>query len=438
MNMKRRFAIIMMVFMLGILTACQSQESGGADKNKEKGAEKEETVTLKVARLNAEDDAEDWENRVGRLEERLPNIEIEPVSYENTSEHLQELFAAGVKPDVIIGPIEPLKELEVIEPLDELIEKHDFDLDLLNPTLVKTARSLSDEGTIVGFPDNKTFFALYYNKDIFDLFGVPYPDPDKPMTWEETIELAGKMTGERNGVEYVGLTHGPFAGFGPGDYPFREIAVNLTDPETGETDIQNNAELKKYFDLMKEYYNIPNVHDPEREGDWFLEGKAGMYLAQGNYLEQIEDETVLESFDMVPIPVWEDNPVGLFNSFWTLTITNYSEHKDEAFQLLEEYVSEEHQLHVSESGEMGSVLSDLKLDEKYAIESPAYKDKNRKAFFTSESATYEGTISTWDEYVDVGEAIEEMADSEKDVNTLLRELDEKSAAKIKEAMGSNN
>ncbi|MCJ7839855.1 hypothetical protein MUB24_02785 [Lederbergia sp. NSJ-179] len=79
----------------------------------------------------------------------------------------------------------------------------------------------------------------------------------------------------------------------------------------------------------------------------------------------------------------------------------------------------------------------MKLDEKYASESPAYKDKNREAFFTSESATYEGKISTWDEYVDVGKAIEEMADSEKDVNTLLRELDEKSAAKIKEAMGSN-
>ncbi|MCJ7839854.1 hypothetical protein MUB24_02780 [Lederbergia sp. NSJ-179] len=42
MNMKKRFAIIMMIFMLGILTACQSQESGGADKNKEKGAGKEE------------------------------------------------------------------------------------------------------------------------------------------------------------------------------------------------------------------------------------------------------------------------------------------------------------------------------------------------------------------------------------------------------------
>ncbi|GIN71207.1 bicyclomycin resistance protein [Bacillus sp. J14TS2] len=439
MVVQSRYLVLLTVLFLGGLSGCSAQDvDQRLDKENEENVENnenitEEPVTIKIARYFEDDEA--WESRVGKLEEDLPNIKFERIPYENTSESLQELFAAGVKPDIIIGPIEPLKELEVIEPLDELIERHNFDLDSLNPALMKTARSLTAEGKIVGFPDNKTFSALYYNKNVFDLFGVSYPDPDAPMTWQEVIDLAAKMTGERNGMEYIGMTHGPFAGFGPGNWPFSELATNMTDPETGEVDIQDNPALKQYFELMADYYNIPGAHDPNREGDWFLEGKAGMYIAQGNYLDLIEDVSVLGAIDMVPIPVWEDKPdVGPFNGFWTLTITNYSEHKDEAFQVLEAYVSEKHQLSVSESGVMGSVLADPKLDERYASQSPAYEGKNREVFFALQSATYGDTISQWDEYVDVGEAVTEIAETEKDVNTILRELEEKSAAKIKEAM----
>lgn len=43
--------------------------------------------------------------------------------------------------------------------------------------------------------------ALYYRKDLFDEAGLPYPpsNPDEAWTWEEFVEVAKKLTKDRNG-----------------------------------------------------------------------------------------------------------------------------------------------------------------------------------------------------------------------------------------------
>ena len=83
---------------------------------------------------------------------------------------------------------------------------------------------------------------------------------------------------------------------------------------------------------------------------------------------------------------------------------------------------------------MGSVLTDPEINERYAINSPGYKGKNREAFFAHEPAMYQETISPWDQYVDIWKAIDQIATTDKDIVTILRELEEESEARIKEAM----
>lgn len=48
--------------------------------------------------------------------------------------------------------------------------------------------------------------ATFYNKGIFDKFGVPYPKDG--MTYDEAIELAKKVTRSVDGVQYYGLFPG--------------------------------------------------------------------------------------------------------------------------------------------------------------------------------------------------------------------------------------
>jgi ABC-type glycerol-3-phosphate transport system substrate-binding protein len=55
----------------------------------------------------------------------------------------------------------------------------------ITPLVKQTATDLnqvaSDDGWLVGIPFTQQFSALYYNKDIFDKFGVSYPKDG--MTW---------------------------------------------------------------------------------------------------------------------------------------------------------------------------------------------------------------------------------------------------------------
>ena len=52
----------------------------------------------------------------------------------------------------------------------------------------KYAESAKNDGQTYMVPHNITSWALYYNKDVFDAAGVPYPDDTVPMTWEEYRE----------------------------------------------------------------------------------------------------------------------------------------------------------------------------------------------------------------------------------------------------------
>jgi len=61
------------------------------------------------------------------------------------------------------------------------------------------------EGRVYGFPTNAAVNAIWFNKDIFDKYGVPYPKGF--MTWEEFLPLAQKLTirDERGRIVQFGL-----------------------------------------------------------------------------------------------------------------------------------------------------------------------------------------------------------------------------------------
>ena len=48
------------------------------------------------------------------------------------------------------------------------------------------------EDRVYGFPANVAVNAVWFNKDIFDACGIPYPQGE--MTWEDLIDLARKLT----------------------------------------------------------------------------------------------------------------------------------------------------------------------------------------------------------------------------------------------------
>lgn len=438
---KGRFILIAIVGIFMMLAACTNDantkgntNNGNNNENNANENEKEssgEKVTIQVAMpLNEEY----FEGRFGGVREKLKdkNIDIEWVPYGGSTESLEELFSKKINPDIIIGGYGPIKDLEIGYPLDDLIEQHDFDINSIDPSLLSFMQSLDDEGKIVGFPDGASFFSLYYNKEVFDKLGKDYPDPDVPMTWKELMELTKEMTQKVGDEQYIGLDGGPGASLG-------ERAPRATDPETGEVLVEQEPAYKMYLELMEEYYNIPGIDNTDPEQSAFVELQtAAMTIASNNYFSWgwgNPDPSEIEHIDMAPIPVWEDQPETTpAKDAWPMVIANYSEHKDEAFEVLMAYLDPEIQIGMAKNMSVQTPLINPEVLEHYGSEVPTYEGKNIDAYFFGEAALYEGQQSNWDAYIDLGEAERKLKEDKLDVVTVLRELAEEADSAIKQAM----
>ena len=143
------------------------------------------------------------------FQEKYPDVEIEYIdtAANEYNNKLTVMLAGGdPDPDVIfvkdMGTQLSMQQKGQIACLDEYIEKDKLDLSVYNGT----AEDLQIDGSSYTLPYRSDWYVLYYNKDLFDKAGVPYPSND--MTWDEYEELARKMTsGEGNDKIYGTHNH---------------------------------------------------------------------------------------------------------------------------------------------------------------------------------------------------------------------------------------
>ena len=118
-----------------------------------------------------------------------------------------------------------------VEPLDDYLAKSTvISKDDIIPSLLN---AFSFDGKAYGIPKDFNSLALVYNKDLFDVAGVPYPD--EKDTWEDLENKFSKLVKHFEG-EVTGLALAPeFARFGAFAYaagwePFVDGKTNLMDP----------------------------------------------------------------------------------------------------------------------------------------------------------------------------------------------------------------
>ncbi|MEK3890002.1 ABC transporter substrate-binding protein [Bacillus sp. FSL K6-3431] len=436
--------LVMVVIMSLFVAACSSKSSDANPVDKSGAGEKEvvekkefsnEEVTLKVATPWGK---EYFMDRIGNhMEESLPHITLEHIDWDGTVTKLEEHYAADVIPDVLLAYTgqAPLEELEMVFPLDEMIKEYGVDLSDVNSALLDELRSRHKENGLIGVPaETGGVLALHYNKEVFDIFGVPYPT--EAMTWTETLDLAKQMTGERNGTFYRGFeTEAPTA-------PLGQLSVNMTDPETGDVLITEDPAFTKYMDFMEDLFSIPGLYneDPETRNTQFAQGTAAMHISWHGYLTWFGGEdaqTFQKNMDILPIPHWEDLPnVIPSRGSHPWVINEYSEQKEAALQFLAESLTPEYQTKLSRVG-TPPVLMDEAILAQFGADNKVYEGKNVLAFFEGVIAPPPEKQSVWDQYVDFGKALEEFAKKGTDVQTVLRVLKEESEIKIKDAKAQN-
>jgi len=220
-----------------------------------------------------------------------------------------------------------------------------FDLNQFDPGMLQTIRNLGG-GKLIGLPNTTNPLVLFYNKDIFDAFGVDYPKDG--MTWDEVYELAQKVTGEVNGQTYIGF--GSFHSF---VFNMNPQSLPQIDPETGQASV-NNEEFKKLVENLLRFYRLPGVADgynPEGTGNddlvRFYEKKDVAMIV--SLLSSVNRPGFLDlNWDMVTAPTFPELPgVGYQDGINFNFISKQSEHPEEAFRALAEYYSEENQIELA-------------------------------------------------------------------------------------------
>jgi multiple sugar transport system substrate-binding protein len=264
---------------------------------------------------------------------------------------------------------------------------------------------------------------MYYNKDLFDKFGVPYPKDD--MYWDEVIELAKKMTRKDGGVQYRGLD----------PENITRLAwmrgLDFVDPKTDKPIMDS---WKPVFTLLQQIISIPG-NKPEGkitlwDYDSFFKNRTVAMRVSSNQFKMLADMPEF-NWDLVTSPKYREDPklIGTGGGK-VLLISSTSKHKDDAFRVIESVLSDEVQKEFNRRGIL-SVLKDKSVQEEFAKQ-PFLKGKNVMSVFKQPIGYH--VVTEYDNFVKKIPFNHSMDlyKGTKDVNTVIREAQEQMTKIIEE------
>lgn len=332
---------------LSVLAAgCNSGTPAGSDEGKGtktlKELGKDEKASIKVVYY----DKNAFFNQYGNLfSAKYPNIEVHVVETHDISgpgkdmkKEFQKLIDEE-KPDVLVFHSPDLfKEWAndgKLYKLDEVIRQDKFDTENIVPSVMELIKSKGD-GNIYGLAPYFYSQALFYNKDLFEQYGVPLPK--NKMSWEEVLQLAQRFPKDGQGDKRIygfARNSADWSVYGSENkalhyYLMRQIGATSgmsdIDPDKGVT-LQTEgwkhalslaaAALKSgavYTGKTGEMPASANSEEERLKQDLFVTGKIAMTIESpymiGNILqakEKLKDVAPV-NWDVVTVPVDPKNP----------------------------------------------------------------------------------------------------------------------------------
>jgi ABC-type glycerol-3-phosphate transport system substrate-binding protein len=366
------------------------------------------------------------------IQKKFPNYKITYHERPNTST-IEELLASKPQIDIMIETAGTTSSALFYD-MTDLIKKHKVDLNRFDPTMIDLVKQIGG-GKVFGLPVNGDNLVLYYNKAIFDQFGIAYPKDG--MTWDDTIALSNKLTRNDGGKNYFGL--------GIADKHYlqeNQFSLPFLDPTTGKATI-NNDSWKKIYDTV---FVRPANNQVYKDGiaalkgkmpgkDQFIKDKVMAMFVENTgvgFMTSLKDANL--DWDMVSVPVFSEKPgIGSQGYPTYLCLTPLAKFKDAAMEVIKYTTSDEFQLANSRKG-LPTVLKDDKIKKQMGEDTP-FSGKHFGAQYYNKLAP----ISVKSEYDDVvlGIYLKQEADlalGNVDINTALRTAEEaanKAVAELK-------
>ncbi|MBD3174405.1 MAG: extracellular solute-binding protein [Armatimonadia bacterium] len=258
-------------------------------------------------------------------------IDFEHVQGNVFDQKLLTQVAGNVAPDVTyVNPssFPNFLRRDVFLDLKPYMDRDGVTLDEFLPGLVDPYEY---DGGIYGLPRSWHPFVIFYNKRLFDRFGVEYPDDS--WTWDDFIDAGQRLTIDEDGdgaKEFFGAANFPrqvfIRSYGGNDFgPDGEFL--LDEPESIEG-------LELYIDLINKYEIFPSPSETRTQApqQMFETGRLAMFslgiwsVPAFRRLDRFEWDIAI-----MPRGPAERNTL-LVTAGWAITRT--SEHPEEAWELV--------------------------------------------------------------------------------------------------------
>lgn len=434
---KKWLRTLMVLIVFGMwMTACASNDQLNEVNNNERsnnlqnesdnkeGGAVETYPPAEIVFYSTNGDTEDvFNTKYGNaVREKFPEHTISFIPFQEGTRY-PDVIAADMQVDIIFESIAqftsgPIAHGTAMD-MGDLIQKHNIDLERLEPSSVDAMRTMTG-GMLYGLPTYTNSLALYYNKDIFDTFGIDYPVDQ--MTWDEIFELNRQLSRTDGEIQYLGIASSIA-------HVFRMNPFSLPYINSDTTKIS----ISDHHEPWRQFYEMMTLRLTEAAGygDFVLEqGVPGInhfireqnvaMLAGLTNIPITQDLSQID-WDVVSFPTYNNMGPQLYPSYFG--VSSISDYPDQSMEIIQFLLSDEFQMQWSKTGNMPAVHSEAMIE--VFAQDTDFNDKNvRNAFFVDYAPAprkhiYDGNV----EPIFV-KYIAPIMTGEMDINTALRHIEE--------------
>ncbi|MBO4540585.1 MAG: sugar ABC transporter substrate-binding protein [Bacilli bacterium] len=322
------------------------------------------------------------------FEKDNPNITVDVEIISSYETQFQNFMASKNVPDVFLVPDGNFGSWVKTGVMLDLQEYWDnttnIDKEHLAPSALKRYRwngSTMGSGDLYCVPKDITPYVMYYNKELFDEYGVPYPSPTEIMDPYEAMELWKMFGYNRNTVRFK--TNGEMRLMDDHIYGVAKLypegliwsnGADYLNEARNEALIDSDEFIEAYEYIVEatmEYAVAPTskVITSTPEKSLFLNGKAACYIEGRSVTTDLRNKASFD-WDIAPIPAFPAlQQVNGWSGSVGYAVYKDCEHKDEAYHLAEYFTSKRGQIIMAEAGFTAPLYNDEQtMQEFYAIE----------------------------------------------------------------------
>lgn len=284
---------VVLILIIFILTACKPQATPTPIVEDENGV-----VVLRVGTGDSGEGLNPHQEIIALYEDENPNVlvQLEAVAGRDYYTRLLTQLAAEAAPDVMqIGDdaVPSFVEQGAFVSLDTYLDA-DFDPGIYLPGLLEPGQI---DGTQYLLPKDYSTVAVYYNKTIFDTYGVDYPQ--EGWTWDDLLSIALDLTQDTDGDNAPDIWGVQLPGTWTTGFEYWVAAAGgqlISEDGKKFVGFMDSEEVINavtfYADLYNRYRVAPPPADLNSFGGGnaeFANGKAAMYIfgrwPQSSFLE---------------------------------------------------------------------------------------------------------------------------------------------------------